>query len=96
MAILVRTLSRVWWCLETSCAAYAMHKTALDNQDDIDASAVTTVLDNFYVDDCLRTVKFDGQVRYVLLLAKYRLATFNTVTIPRLELMAVVLSVQIN
>ena len=36
-----------------SCAAYAMQKTALDNQDDFDACAVTTVLDNFYVDDCL-------------------------------------------
>ena len=36
-----------------SCAAYALQKTALDNQDDFDACAVTTVLDNFYVDDSL-------------------------------------------
>ena len=36
-----------------SCTAYALQKTALDNQDDFDACAVTTVLDNFYVDDCL-------------------------------------------
>ena len=36
-----------------SCAAYAMQKTALDNQDDFDTCAVTTELDNFYVDDCL-------------------------------------------
>ena len=36
-----------------SCAAYALQKTALDNQDDFDACAVTTVQDNLYVDDCL-------------------------------------------
>ena len=36
-----------------SCAAYAMQKTALDNQNDFDACAITTELDNLYVDDCL-------------------------------------------
>lgn len=39
-----------------SCASYALRRCAEDNKDYFDAAVVDTVLHNFYVDDCLRSV----------------------------------------
>ena len=39
-----------------SCAGFALHKTVEDNQQDFDSDVGQTVLDNFYVDDCLKSV----------------------------------------
>jgi hypothetical protein len=42
-----------------SCCSYAIRKTATDN-DDFDDIVRKTVKDNFYVDDCLTSVKDEG------------------------------------
>ncbi|KAK3710896.1 hypothetical protein QZH41_016322 [Actinostola sp. cb2023] len=39
-----------------SCANYALKKTAEDNKDYFDHETVQTVMGNFYVDDCLRSI----------------------------------------
>ena len=39
-----------------SCASYALRRCAEDNKNSFDAAVVDTVLHNFYVDDCLRSV----------------------------------------
>ena len=39
-----------------SCANFALHKCARDYADDYDMQTVDTVLNNFYVDDCLKSV----------------------------------------
>ncbi|KAL0177328.1 hypothetical protein M9458_026222, partial [Cirrhinus mrigala] len=39
-----------------SCASYALRRCAEDNKSSFDAAVVDTVLCNFYVDDCLRSV----------------------------------------
>ncbi|XP_072168946.1 uncharacterized protein [Diadema setosum] len=46
-----------------SCASYALRKTAEENQTDFDEEVVSTVRQNFYVDDCLKSVatKEEGQ-----------------------------------
>ena len=40
-----------------SCASYALRKSATDNASDFDKLTVSTVLNDFYVDDCLESVK---------------------------------------
>ncbi|XP_067045816.1 uncharacterized protein [Acropora muricata] len=39
-----------------SCASFCLRKTALDNEGDFGHHVIDTVLKNFYVDDCLKTV----------------------------------------
>ena len=39
-----------------SCASFCLRKTALDNTGDFGHQVIDTVLKNFYVDDCLKTV----------------------------------------
>ena len=39
-----------------SCASFALRKTADDNQSDFPAAVVQTVKENFYVDDCLKSM----------------------------------------
>jgi len=39
-----------------SCANFALHKTAKDNSGEFSQEAVETVMKNFYVDDCLKSV----------------------------------------
>lgn len=39
-----------------SCASYALRRCAEDNKNSFDEAVVDTVLRNFYVDDCLRSV----------------------------------------
>ena len=39
-----------------SCASFCLRKTALDNKGDFGHQVIDTVLKNFYVDDCLKTV----------------------------------------
>ncbi|KAK3729175.1 hypothetical protein QZH41_000580 [Actinostola sp. cb2023] len=40
-----------------SCASYALRRTAEDNKDQYNKDIVSTVEKNFYVDDCLKSVK---------------------------------------
>ncbi|XP_051776177.1 uncharacterized protein LOC127526093 [Erpetoichthys calabaricus] len=44
-----------------SCASYALRRTAEDARDTFPEEAVNTVLNNFYVDDCLRSVTTEEQ-----------------------------------
>ncbi|KAL4008773.1 hypothetical protein ACER0C_002625 [Sarotherodon galilaeus] len=39
-----------------SCASYALRRCAEDNRDQFDSTAIETILQNFYVDDCLKSV----------------------------------------
>ena len=41
-----------------SCASFGLRKTAQDNARNFGHEVVDTVLKNFYVDDCLKSVKF--------------------------------------
>ncbi|KAI3369223.1 hypothetical protein L3Q82_007506 [Scortum barcoo] len=44
-----------------SCASYALRRSAEDNKEMFDATVVNTVLHNFYVDDCLKSVSSDEE-----------------------------------
>ena len=44
-----------------SCANFALKKTAQDNEADFDHETIETVKQNFYVDDCLKSVKTEAQ-----------------------------------
>ncbi|XP_060753769.1 uncharacterized protein LOC132864368 [Neoarius graeffei] len=44
-----------------SCANYALRRCAEDNRSTFDAAAVETVLNNFYVDDCLKSVNSEQE-----------------------------------
>ena len=46
-----------------SCANYALQKTADENAEHFDQETIQTVKRNFYVDDCLKSVKDDQQPR---------------------------------
>ncbi|KAI2661518.1 Gag polyprotein [Labeo rohita] len=39
-----------------SCANYALRKTATDNKDDFQVEVIETIYNNFYVDDCLKSL----------------------------------------
>lgn len=47
--------------LSTSCAIFALLKTAEDNQKDYPADVINTIRENFYVDDCLTSVSTGKQ-----------------------------------
>lgn len=42
-----------------SCTSYALRKTAEDGRERSSPEAVKTILNNFYVDDCLSSVSSD-------------------------------------
>ena len=44
-----------------SCANYALQKTADDNVEHFDQDTIQTVRKNFYVDDCVKSVKDNHQ-----------------------------------
>jgi hypothetical protein len=44
-----------------SCSSYALQRTARDNSQDFTDEAVSTIKNNFYVDDCLKSVKTSEQ-----------------------------------
>ena len=44
-----------------SCANYALKTTAKDNRKDYDQATIQTVEENFYVDDCLRSVASEDE-----------------------------------
>ncbi|XP_068675732.1 uncharacterized protein [Montipora foliosa] len=44
-----------------SCANFALKKTAEENKTDFDVQTVETVMRNFYVDDCLKSVPTDQE-----------------------------------
>lgn len=44
-----------------SCASFALRKCAKDNRDQSNSQAVDTVLHNFYVDDCLKSVSSEEE-----------------------------------
>jgi len=55
---------QVYWFGATSspsCAAYALQRTALDNSDSYDQEVISTVNRNFYVDDCLKSVRSEKE-----------------------------------
>ena len=63
-----------------SCANFALRKTAKDNATENNSEAVETVLKNFYVDDCLKSVattdeavKLAGDLRDLLAKGGFRL-----------------------
>ncbi|KAK3739650.1 hypothetical protein QZH41_003863 [Actinostola sp. cb2023] len=63
-----------------SCANFALQKTAIDNAADFDTTTVKTIQRNFYVDDCLKSVKSDeeairlaDQLRSILARGGFRL-----------------------
>ncbi|KAK3745210.1 hypothetical protein QZH41_004249 [Actinostola sp. cb2023] len=63
-----------------SCANFALRKTATDNEKDFDPTTVNTVLSNFYVDDCLKSVattakaiRLTSQLRQLLARGGFRL-----------------------
>jgi len=59
----VHLFGGVW---SPSCANYALRRTAQDQQECFDPEVVRTVMDNFYVDDCLKSVATeDGAVLLV-------------------------------
>uniref|UniRef100_UPI003AB10089 uncharacterized protein n=1 Tax=Centroberyx gerrardi TaxID=166262 RepID=UPI003AB10089 len=39
-----------------SCANYALRRTAVDNKDDFEVEVTDTIYNNFYVDDCLKSL----------------------------------------
>ena len=55
-----------------TCANFALRKTATDNADQFDEDAVGTVIPNFYVDDCLKSVR-DEDLRDILQRGGFRL-----------------------
>ena len=52
------------WC--PSCAQFALRRTALDNTHMRDPATVTTVLENFYVDDCLKSFNDEEEAKKVV------------------------------
>ena len=40
-----------------SCSSFALRRTAEDNKDEFSENVVRTVKRNFYVNDCLKSVK---------------------------------------
>ncbi|KAK0140849.1 hypothetical protein N1851_022153 [Merluccius polli] len=58
----------LWWPngdieyrMKASCASYALKRTAEDNCKQYPKEAVETVLNNFYVDDCLKSVPTEAE-----------------------------------
>ena len=56
--MVVHLFGGVW---SPSCSGFALKRTAEDNCDDFDQETVDTVNRNFYVDDCLKSVKCEQQ-----------------------------------
>ncbi|XP_074608716.1 uncharacterized protein LOC141863136 [Acropora palmata] len=55
-----------------SCSGFALRKTAEDNKEDFEEEVVKTVKRNFYVDDCLKSVKsVDCAIQIVLQLRNF-------------------------
>ncbi|XP_028413652.1 uncharacterized protein LOC114536505 [Dendronephthya gigantea] len=67
-----------------SCANFALRRTAEDNSDDFGAEISDIVKRNFYVDDCLKSVKDD------------EVGIKTETTIPRLELSAAVVATRLD
>ena len=44
-----------------SCASFALLQTAEENKNDISQDTINTVRQNFYVDDCLQSVRSEDQ-----------------------------------
>ena len=69
-----------------SCSNFALKRTAEDNKAEFDPQTVETVKKNFYVDDCLKTVKSDdreavrmaSQLRELLSRGCFRLTKWNS------------------
>ncbi|XP_038046027.1 uncharacterized protein LOC119720435 [Patiria miniata] len=54
----VHLFGGVW---SPSCANFALRRTAEDNVDDFNADVVATVKENFFVDDCLKSLDSEGE-----------------------------------
>ncbi|KAJ8032248.1 hypothetical protein HOLleu_25720 [Holothuria leucospilota] len=44
-------------------ASFALKRTAEDHKDDFDPQAIQTVMENFYADDCLKSVASEEQAK---------------------------------
>lgn len=44
-----------------SCTNFALQQCAKDNREEFDTETVSTVLKNFYVDDCLKSVESEAE-----------------------------------
>lgn len=49
-----------------SCASFALRKTADDNQSDFPVEVIQTIKENFYVDDCLKSLASEGEAALML------------------------------
>ena len=54
----VHLFGGVW---SPSCSSYALRRTALDHQQDYSVDVINTIQNNFYVDDCLKSVASDDR-----------------------------------
>ncbi|XP_028413087.1 uncharacterized protein LOC114535946 [Dendronephthya gigantea] len=68
-----------------SCSNFALRRTAEDNKSEFDPQTIETVKRNFYVDDCLKSVKSDeeavrraSQLRELLSRGGFRLTKWNS------------------
>ena len=68
-----------------SCSNFALKRTAEDNKAEFDPQTVETVRKNFYVDDCLKSVKSDdeavrmaSQLRELLSRGGFRFTKWNS------------------
>lgn len=75
-----------------SCANYALKRTAEDNADEFDKTTIQTVKENFYVDDCLRSVstekeaiQLSSQLRALLDKGGFRLTKWMSNSLPVLD-----------
>lgn len=49
-----------------SCASFALRKTAADNQSEFPAEVLQTVKENFYVDDCLKSMPSEEEAAFMV------------------------------
>ncbi len=59
----VHLFGGVW---SPSCANYALHRAAEENSDSFDSETIQTVLNNMYVDDCLKSLPSESEAIHLV------------------------------